>query len=295
MGGIVTDLLKWQWLFWVISIVCTLLLVVGSITIKESYAPELLRKKAAGHQHFSGLNIGQSFKNVSSRFLLNLKRPVLILIRRPVIQLIGLVVAVNFGVYTLMLSTFASLWINRYNESEVVSSLNYFSFAIGMTIAAQAGGRTMDWIYHYLKTHNERQDHGKPEYRVPFMVPGAFLVPVGHFWYAWSAENSASWALVDIGAAIFTLGMSVMNQGLMAYQLDEFGECAASANAASRLLSYIFGFAFPIFAPQLYARLGYGWGNSLLAFVAIGICWPVPLILWIWGEKLRACGKQSIQ
>jgi hypothetical protein len=78
---------------------------------------------------------------------------------------------------------------------------------------------------------------------------------------------------------------------MQAYVMDAFRTHVASASAASQLLRSITGFAFPLFAPRLYARLGYGWGNSLLAFVFIGIGIPAPLILWKYGTKLRAMGK----
>jgi hypothetical protein len=38
----------------------------------------------------------------------------------------------------------------------------------------------------------------------------------------------------------------------------------------------------------MYASLNYGWGNSLLAFIAIAIGLPAPLLIWVYGERLRA-------
>lgn len=97
--------------------------------------------------------------------------------------------------------------------------------------------------------------------------------------------------VVDTGAVIYICGSFLISQGMLAYLLDEV-EYAASANAAARMLSNICGFAFPIFAPQMYDKLGYGWGNSLLAFIFIALGVPTPLLLWIWGSKLRALGKK---
>jgi hypothetical protein len=37
----------------------------------------------------------------------------------------------------------------------------------------------------------------------------------------------------------------------------------------------------------MYDALHYGWGNSLLGFIAIGLGWPAPVLLWKYGEKLR--------
>jgi hypothetical protein len=38
----------------------------------------------------------------------------------------------------------------------------------------------------------------------------------------------------------------------------------------------------------MYKSLGYGWGNSLLGFIALGLGIPAPFLFWFYGEKLRA-------
>ncbi|KAI0013864.1 hypothetical protein F4779DRAFT_561657 [Xylariaceae sp. FL0662B] len=151
----------------------------------------------------------------------------------------------------------------------------------------------MDWIYRSLQTRANGQR--SPEYRAPYMIPGVVLIPVGIFWYGWSASSVVHWIMVDIGAAIFTCGSFMLSQAMLAYQLDEFVELGASANAATRLFSNVLGFAFPIFAPQLHQSLGYGWGSSLLAFVFIALGGPIPLIVWVWGEKLRGLGRKPTE
>jgi hypothetical protein len=78
--------------------------------------------------------------------------------------------------------------------------------------------------------------------------------------------------MVDLGAAIFTMGSFVFSQGVFAYLLDEFQDHAASANAATRMLSYILGFAFPLFAPELFDTFGYGWGYWSLSLCVDSDC-----------------------
>ena len=53
------------------------------------------------------------------------------------------------------------------------------------------------------------------------------------------------------------------------------------------------GFAFPLFGEQMYAALGYGGGNSLLAGLAIVLGIPFPVWLWYYGEKIRARSSLS--
>jgi hypothetical protein len=88
-------------------------------------------------------------------------------------------------------------------------------------------------------------------------------------------------------------GVFLSVQAVLAYLIDEFAEHSASANAAARILSNVMGFAFPLFAPQLYNTLGYGWGNSLLAFLYLAIGVPAPFLLWKWGPRIRATGRPT--
>lgn len=46
----------------------------------------------------------------------------------------------------------------------------------------------------------------------------------------------------------------------------------------------------PLAAPKMYATLGLGWGNSLLAFLAIA-CIPVPTVLIRYGERMRKANE----
>jgi hypothetical protein len=169
--------------------------------------------------------------------------------------------AYNFGTYCLALSTFASIWTGRYYRSEAVSGLHYIALGIGSTIATQVGGPLTDRIWAYLKA--KAKGEVAPENRVPLLVPGAVMVPIGPILYGWGAEQRLPWIVIDIGVAIFCGGVMMSFNSIVAYLIDEFGEHAASANAASRMLSNVMGFTFPLFAPQLYRQLGYGWGNSL--------------------------------
>ncbi|KAJ5939663.1 hypothetical protein N7466_002797 [Penicillium verhagenii] len=297
LGGVISQNLRWEWSFWILSLFEAVITLLGLIFFTETYTPTLLRRKAAAQRNDASSSPSPSrtvqaqefYHDLTRRLKPSILRPMLMLTQRPVVQVVSFINALAFGIYCLMLSTYASLWTERYNENETISSLNYIAIAIGTTIATQIGGHTMDWIYRNLKKRNKGQ--ARPEYRAPFLVPGVVLVPIGLFWYGWSADQAISWVMVDAGAAIFTCGSFIVTQGMLAYLLDEM-EYAASANAASRMLSNICGFAFPIFAPQLYSRLHYGWGNSVLAFVFIALGVPTPLLLWLWGFELRALGKK---
>ncbi|KAI8635403.1 major facilitator superfamily domain-containing protein [Xylariaceae sp. FL1651] len=357
IGGSVSQLINWPWLFYITSILDAVALLIGILVLRESYTPVLLRRKAARlgqseqQQAADGTPISPPpppppttsmaqrafWRDFFSQLGTSMLRPFQILVYRPVMHVVTLNLGLAFGIYTLTLSTFAQLWIGRYAQSPLSSSLHYIAISIGITLATQVGGRAMDWTYRRLRERDGggarggrrrttrsvstttaaaaaaaaaagtagtntpvvassgKLPPGKPEYRAPYMVPGVLLMPAGLFWYGWSAQYHYHWAVVDVGAAVFTMGSFTYSQALLAYTLDEFKEYGASANAALRVLSQVLGFAFPIFAPKLYDNLGYGWGNSLLAFIFIVLAFPIPLCLWVWGEKLRAIGRQRTQ
>lgn len=69
--------------------------------------------------------------------------------------------------------------------------------------------------------------------------------------------------------------------------IDAYPEFTASALAAVNVLKCIAGFAFPLFAPRLYEKLDWGWGNTLLAALAIVLSFPMIWSLWAWGHRIR--------
>lgn len=53
------------------------------------------------------------------------------------------------------------------------------------------------------------------------------------------------------------------------FVVDSYGVWSASALAGVGLIRNLCGAGFPLFANQMYHRLGYEWATSLLGFLAI--------------------------
>lgn len=71
-----------------------------------------------------------------------------------------------------------------------------------------------------------------------------------------------------------------------AYLVDAYTLHSASAMAANTVLRSIFGAVLPLAGVRMYDTLGLGWGNSLLAFIAIALA-PVPFVFYKYGERIR--------
>lgn len=74
---------------------------------------------------------------------------------------------------------------------------------------------------------------------------------------------------------------------LQIYLLDAYVQYAASVIAATTVLRSVAGAMLPLAGLSMYNDLGLGWGNSVLAFLALALI-PVPVVFRLYGAKLRA-------
>ncbi|KAL8845957.1 MAG: hypothetical protein Q9221_008919 [Calogaya cf. arnoldii] len=289
-GGFITEKSTWRWAFYATSIADALIQLSGLFFLRETYPAKLLHVKAkrlrretrneALHTEYE-----HPERNLVTVVKTAIVRPFRLLGTQPIVQVMALYAAYLYGLMYLLLSTFPVLWTGQYHQSIGIAGLNYISLGVGFTLGAQILSPLNDRIYRILKKKNG--GIGKPEYRIPIMVPGSVLVPIGLFIYAWTAQYNTHWIGPNIGAAIFAAGAIAGFQSVQTYLVDAYTRYAASAIAAATVLRSLGGFGFPLFAPYMYDKLDYGWGNSLLGFLAIALGLPAPFLLWLYGEKLR--------
>ncbi|KAE8381504.1 major facilitator superfamily domain-containing protein [Aspergillus bertholletiae] len=289
-GGFITENTSWSWTFYATSIADGVIQLFGLFFLRETYTPVLLKRKAKrlrketgdpGYQTESEMSNNQTILQVLS---VSLVRPFKLLTTQPIVQFIAIYMAYVYGVMYLVMSTFPTLWTESYHESIGIGSLNYIALGLGYWGGSQICAMLNDRIYRRLK---QKTGKGRPEFRIPLLGVAAVFTPIGLFIYGWTAQAHTHWIGPDIGACIFSLGIITAYQCMQTYLVDAYTRYAASALAAAACLRSLAGFGFPLFAPYMYQALDYGWGNSLLAFVSIALGVPAPLLLWIYGERLR--------
>ncbi|XP_014552674.1 hypothetical protein COCVIDRAFT_109734 [Bipolaris victoriae FI3] len=294
LGGFISQNTSWRWCFHATTIFAALVQFCGFFFLQETYAPRLLElkrdqlRKETGNQELHTV-FDNCDRTVVTVIQTALKRPFKLLGTQPIVQVLACYTAYLFGLMYLMLSTFPILWVDRYGMSISSGSLNYLSIGIGFFVGTQLTSPLIDALYCRLKFRNN--GIARPEFRVPMLIPASLLIPVGLFWYGWSAQARMHWIMPNFGAAIFSAGMVMAFQCVNGYLIDSYTRYAASAIAAATVLRSLAGFGFPLFAPAMYKSLEFGWGNSVLGFIAIGLGVPAPFMLWKFGEKLRSLSR----
>lgn len=289
-GAFISENTSWRWIFYATTIADAAIQCSGLFFLRETYTPVLLRwRKERLIKETGNTDLHTDFddpnKTVSRTLATAFVRPFRMLFTQPIIQVLALYMMFLYGLMYLILSTFPGLWAS-YGMSTGIGGLNYIALGLGFFLGAQICAPFQDRIYARLKKHYN-VSVGRPEFRIPIMVPGAIMVPVGLVIYGWTAQYRVHWIGPDIGVAFLTMGVIVGFQAIQGFLVDSYTRYAASAVAAATVLRSLAGFGFPLFAPSLYAKLDYGWGNTMLAFVGIAIGWPGPILLWKYGQKLR--------
>ncbi|CAI7567202.1 unnamed protein product [Penicillium pancosmium] len=285
-AGYIAPAKGWRWAFWLMAI------IIGAIAIpvmflQESYPyvilkqkTEKLRKETGNRDLRSALDTGKPPRQL---FVFSIWRPVKML-TSPIILLLSLYCALVYAYLYLCFTTFPELLAKKYGFGTGSSGLATLGLGVGSIIGLFISGGTSDKVSKYLT-----QKHGgpvKPEYRLPVLVVGAIITPIGLFLYGWTAHFGTHWIVPIIGTAFIAVGMVIAFMATTMYLVDAYTVYAASATAANTMVRCLIGALIPLAGPAMFSKLGYGWGNSLLGFIAVAFI-PVPFAFYRYGERIR--------
>ena len=260
--------------------------------MRETYGVVIMERKTRALQRETGnMSLRSKYDHgLTTRQLWRntLIRPAKMLIFSPIIFLLSLFMAITYGYLYLLFTTFPVVFGEYYHFNIGITGLVYLGLGVGNIIGLVIFGVFSDKVLLAKAASGEL----KPEYRLLPMVWTSFTLPIGLLIYGWSAKYAVHWIVPIIGNAFFGIGLLVTLVCTLTYVVDAFTEYAASATAANAVLRSVVGATLPLAGPAMYTALGIGWGNSLLAFIALALC-PIPWVFYKFGERVRKSSKTT--
>ena len=252
--------------------------------MRETYEPVLLERKAARRHKSTGnhrIRARTYREGVSPRHLLvrAIIRPTNILVSSPIVLLLSLHSAFMFSLAYLLFATFPFVSEETYDFGPGVAGLAYLGLGLGMLFAMVLFGVLSDKLLHQARGGTV----SRPKLRLILMVWCTPLMPIGFFWYGWSADQQTHWIVPILGTFVIGLSTFLVLMPAQLYLVDSFGsEAAASALAANTVLRNIAGAFLPLSGGVFIHEPG-----SRLGKQCVGSCWPGPsscahLLLQVW-------------
>ncbi|EXJ72568.1 uncharacterized protein A1O5_03714 [Cladophialophora psammophila CBS 110553] len=283
-GAFLCQKMRWRWVFWVLTIAAGVMTLLCFAFLKETYAPVLLERKAARLRKTSGDS------NSRQALWSALIRPTKMFFLSPIVPLFCIYIGIVYGYMYILFTTFTEVYEHVYNFSAGIAGVPFIGIGLGMF-----GGL---WVFSATSDRLIRREMGKgnvpqPEVRLQGMLPAAICIPIGLFWYGWSAEKGVHWIMPILGTVWIGYGIIGIFIAAQAYLIDCYPRYAASVAGVITVVRSALGAFLPLAGRPLYAKLGLGWGNSALGFVALAMV-PLPLALVHIGERLRTSPRFQI-
>ena len=212
------------------------------------------------------------------------------MIQEPILVLITLYMSFIYGMIYLFFEAYPIAFQEERGWNGGVGALPF----LGITLGVLCGVTIIVYSSNHRFKRKMMENGGKPipeERLIPMMI-GAFLLPIGLFWFAWTSNPHIHWAPQVIAGIPIGCGIQMIFLQGLSYIIDVYMMHANSAIAANTLLRSLAGGGFPMFATAMYHTLGVPWATSLLGFLCVAFL-PVPILFFKFGKFIRSKSRYS--
>lgn len=287
LGGFIAQNAGFRWVFYVFLIWSGAITIAFLFLVPETYPDILLVKKAkrlrkeTGNQELYALWEKRE-KNVLKTTLQSAARP-LILMREPMVTLLCVYSGFLMAIIYLFVVAYPLVFTEVYGFDTQMVGLTFMAQGVGIIIAAFSS----HWWNKYYNLRVRRNGGiSEPEFRLPQIILGGLLPPIGLFMFAWTVYPSIHFIVPLIGGAIFGAGYYLTFNGVLSYLVQAYNRYSASVIAVNVCIRGVLCAAFPLFGQQMFDRLGFHWALSLLGFLSV-IMSPMGLLFYRYGKRIR--------
>lgn len=294
LGGFAAMAKGWRWPMWEVVWMSSLVLAVLLTCMPETSASTILLRRAQRLRKLTGdarlqsqSEIDQKNLTASEILFAALVRPMEIMLKDPSIFFVNLYTGYFYGVFYTFFEVFPLVFPPFYGFNLGQTGLAFLACLIGVIIALLG---YLAYLYWYMVPDNLRNGFREQEHRLVPAIIGSFLLPIGLFMFAWTADSNIHWSVPLVGVGIFVIGHFWTLQSLFIYIPFSYPQYAASLFAGNSIWRSGIAGGSVVFARPLFINLGVHKGVTLLAGLSIaGIFGTVAI--YVFGKKLRARSK----
>ncbi|KZP19408.1 MFS general substrate transporter [Athelia psychrophila] len=287
VGGFINQNADWRWT-WRVQIIWVFVeLVLLLLLVPETYAPVLLKWKAArlrastnDERFYAPLDVKDI--NLLRAVVVSCYKPFQLMAYDRMALLLNAWNALLLGILYLAFQAFPIIF-KKHGFSAEQTGMTFLGIGVGMISAICC---MPFWNRLFEREMLKFDGRPPPETRLYMGQVGGILVPIGLFALAFTTYASVPWIVPIIASIPFGAGMYLVFTSTFTYLVTAYRPIAASAMAANSALRSTFAAAFPLFAGAMYGRLGTVGATALLAGLT-AVMAPLPFIFYKIGPRLR--------
>lgn len=227
--------------------------MIATIFARETYHTVLKRRRAAQ----LGLPVEPrppAGERVKEFVTIALTRPIRMMFTEPIVSFICLYVACEFATLFSFFAALPYVFGTVYGFSIEQQGLVFISITVGCVL----GSLTVvlcNAVLYLPQTKKFPPNRTPPEHRLYPAMIGSIGLPLGLFWFSWTARAEISWASPVVAIVPFAWGNICLFISTIQYLVDVYkGTTVASAASANSLARYVLAGAFPLFIVQSKCR-----------------------------------------
>lgn len=290
LAGYIAEGLGWRTVLWVSAALALFCEVTFLLLFRETFRvkilsmrAERLRKETGNTKLRTVYEVQGEMENAS--VWKQVMRPIVVFFGSGVLQAMSIFGSVVFTYFYVMSTTLPDILGSIYGLSPAATGAAFISFSAGSVVTVTLCNQTLDRIYIRLRdTHGKGVGH--PEYRLPLVIAGGFLLPLVVAMYGWTAEAQLPLPVMLVSVALMGASLMLGFLPLTAYIVDAFGMYSASAMTAVIVTRCLVGTFLPLLTEPLVERIGYGLAFTVLAALSLSLA-PIPVFIMRYGQKWR--------
>ncbi|KAJ1975574.1 hypothetical protein H4R35_003088 [Dimargaris xerosporica] len=300
IGGYLAEALGWQWTFWLTAILGGVFFVLLTFAVPETHRGILARKYQIP---LKGLPADIHLQH-TPQFSWRAMNVFSIL---PCLQFSYVIIpvvatAVVYSSYYAMTTAYSMLLRQEYHFTTGKIGLCYLAIGAGNILGCMVCGPVVDYTFNRRsqqleQAEGDQVDTGSTvgsvslmdqpfEYRLPWVIVLAGLVPFGLAAFGWTMQHHTSVVFPLISGFVVGFGMNVVVSGGSTYLIDVFTAKGASVVSVMTLIRSLYCALWTGVIELVMKSWGVGWAFTFLGLTCLAVTGALA-VLFVYGQHWR--------